>query len=96
MASSALMPGCGCIVLHFTQFDIAALWKFLSLAQELILLAVINAPYVSSNMISLYQGCGFVNFNYFDSFLSLLPADFKGEEGYNALDDNSQYHPYIF
>ncbi len=69
------------------------MWKFLSLAQELLLLSIINSPRITSDLISVYQGCGFLNFNMFDSILAMLPDELMGNEDYNALDDNSQYHP---
>lgn len=60
------------------------------------LLSIINARYVSTGLVTIYQGFSFVNFNLFDPLLALLPASVKGEDSYNVLDDNTQYHPYIF
>ncbi len=64
--------------------------------QELLLLAVVNTRFVSQGMITVFQGCGFANFAIFDPVFSLLPAEYRGQFGYNALSDRSQYHPYIF
>ncbi len=75
---------------------VVAFWKFLNMEQEIILLAVINTKYMSENLIAAFQGGSFVNFNVFSWLISNLPAEYQGEVGYNALDDNSQYHPYIF
>ncbi len=47
-------------------------------------------------MITLYESCGFVNFDFLDFLLDILPDDIRGLSGYNALPDNAQYHPYIF
>ncbi len=75
---------------------LAAFWKFLSLAQELMLLAVINTKFVSEALISAFQGGSFVNFSMFDMLFALFPAEYQGQVDYNVLDDNAQFHPYIF
>ncbi len=95
IASLLAFPGCSCI-LRCVKELIAALWKFLNLAQELVLLSVINTKFVSQTLIQIFQGCSFLNFNMFSALLSMLPPDMQGESGYNVLPDNSQYHPYIF
>ncbi len=73
----------------------SVLWKYITLAQELMLLSVINSPHVSQSLASAFQGCSFVNFGIFDWLVNLLPAGMVGESGYNALEDNSQFHPAI-
>ncbi len=83
LISSAVVPGSG-----------SAVWKYLNLAQELMLLAVINSRFISPDLISIYQGFSFVNFDFVKQILtSILPDELQGNEGYNALDDNAQYHP---
>ncbi len=72
---------------------VAALWKFLTLAQELLLLSLVNTKYMSQELVAVFQGGSFLDFNVFAPIFSLLPAEYQGEVGYNALDDNSQYHP---
>ncbi len=66
------------------------------MAQELLLLAVIDVRFISEDLISLFQGLGFVGFNVMDFLFSLLPAEYQGQAGYNVLTDNAQYHPNIF
>lgn len=85
VAVSALSSGLG-----------SALWKFISMAQELLLLAVVNTEYITTDLIAVYEACGFVNFNFFDPVIALLPDDIRGLSGYNVIYDNAQYHPYIF
>ncbi len=68
----------------------------MSLAQELLLLSVINVRFVSTDLITIFQSGSFANFNLLSPIMSLLPAEYRGEAGYNALQDSSQYHPYIF
>ncbi len=75
---------------------IAALWKFLGPAQELQLLAIVNAKYVSNTLVAVFEGSAFLNFNVFSFLFSLLPPEYQGQVGYNALMDNAQYHPNIF
>ncbi len=74
---------------------VAALWKFLNLAQELMLLAVVNTKYTSQTLISIFDGGSFLNFDIFSPLFALLPAEYRGEVGYNALTDHAQYHPSI-
>ncbi len=83
--SSALASGGG-----------SMLWKFLNLEQELMLLAVVNAQYVSDTLITIFAGLSFINFNVFSPVVGLLPDEILGLVGYNALYDNAQYHPNIF
>ncbi len=95
MIATAIIPGGSSISFRFVT-DVVCLWKFLNMAQELILLSLINTNAISTTLIAVYQGGSFFNFNIFDPILSLLPDYVMGATGYNALDDNSQYHPYIF
>ncbi len=96
MASAVVFPGGGCNLLLTLLIMVASLWKYMSLAQELLLLSVINIRFVSPDLISIFQGGSFANFNLLSPVMSLLPAEYRGEVGYNALQDSSQYHPYIF
>ncbi len=75
---------------------VASIWKFLNLEQELLLLSVINVRFVSQDLITLFQGLGFADLDIFDLLLSSLPAEYRGQVGYNVLTDNAQYHPNIF
>ncbi len=72
------------------------MWKLLTLEQELLLLSVVDVRFISSDLITAFQGCSFVSFNMFSTLLDQLPAEYRGQVGYNALDDNSEYHPNIF
>ncbi len=60
------------------------------------LLSVINVRSVTQELVQLFQGCGFANFALFAPLFSLLPAEYQGDSGFNALSDSSRYHPYIF
>ncbi len=55
-----------------------------------------NTQYISQSLIIVYQGGSFLNFSVFGPLFDLLPGELNGEVGYNALSDDSQYHPYIF
>jgi len=80
--SAIFLPGCGGIF-----------WKFQSVAQELVLMSIINVPNVSPSLISLYQGGSFLSYRFFNPLLEILPEDIRGEETYNILEDNAQNHP---
>ncbi len=75
---------------------VAALWKFLNLAQEIILLSLVNTRFVSQELVAAFQGGSFVNFDFFNPLFSLMPPEYRGQVGYNALTDGQQNHPYIF
>ncbi len=64
--------------------------------QELILLSIINTQYITQSMIAVYEASGFLNFDIFNTLYNQLPDTVTGNEGYNTIYDNSQYHPYIF
>ncbi len=68
----------------------------MTLAEELLLLSVINTQFVLTDLIAIFQGGSFVNFDMLSPIMSLLPDEYRGDAGYNALEDSSQYHPYIF
>jgi len=67
------------------------------MSQEIMLLSIINAPYISQELISTFQAISFTNLRFLVSYLiPLFSAENRGEEKYNFLNDNSQYHPSIF
>ncbi len=72
----------------------------MNVEQELLLLSLVNARYITSDLIWTFQANGFASFDVFSLLfslvLSLLPPEYQGQVGYNALSDNAQYHPYIF
>ncbi len=96
MIASSVVSGGSSKTFALKRRCIGGIWKYVSMSQELMLVAVINSPYVSTHLISAYQACGFVNFNFFDSLVDLLPTAAQDGKGYDALYDNAQYHPYIF
>ncbi len=72
---------------------VAALWKFLNMMQELVLLSMVNTRYITADMIAAFQAGSFVDFDIFSLVVSLFPPEYQGMSDYNRIEDNAQYHP---
>jgi len=85
ISSAIIGPGIG------TTF-----WKFIGMSQELVLLAIINAPNIPQSYISVIQGSSFINFQFLDPLFEYLPAYIRGDVEYNLIEEGSfQYHPSV-
>ncbi len=83
----------GCITPVVRENVVAAIWRFLTLAQELLLLSLVNTDKISGDLIMAYEGGSFFNFGFFDMPFKPLSQEYQGQTDYNALDNNFVNHP---
>ncbi len=63
------------------------------MAQEMMLLSLVNTNMISQDLVLAFEGGNFFNFGFFDLPFVWLRGEYQGEVGYNALDNNFQNHP---
>ncbi len=82
--AAALLPGSG-----------YPFWKYLTAAQELVLLAVVNSRFGFAALVRTFQGCGFVNVGALRPIVGWMFAGISEDAGLVVLPDSAMYHPAI-